>query len=579
MRIQFLQSPRLSRLGRRNAGSPPAPSILASALGYYSPANADPGDAGLVNQVGGVAIASKANVLRWPGGHTVRPQNAPYLALANGVTITYNYGDGPAAGQRTMRLQSTNTAAVTNPQHFIVPAGTYTLAWEGRAISTPVSVRAGKNTAMEAFSYTTEWQTFTTTFTSTGAAMGLYLTYYNGAAFDIELANIRVSKGAGDLGLDATLPFLFEYLDGTATPALTTPEWRANGLVQRHERKTISAFTAVWQMKCGPTAPTATTYLWQVSDGGFAGLSVMVSGPNINVYLNGAPQSGASTALVGVGQTVISTSISASRWCVLRNGLPILIRDISFTPIASAFVSTAMRQNLPADWSVGAFGFWDEGLPAADLAAASSGIEAAAASGGLAVEDRNAAYYALGDSITVGNPTSSYATQGLANAGIGFGRNLGVSGGRLIEMRAAIDRWLPYWAAAADIGKTPVVSVMIGHNDYTDLIADASGYYDDVMVEVARLKSAGCAVIMCDILPSNRAAGFNAARGIFNGLLATNEGTDFDHHCDFSATTTGTDGAETNTTYYSDGIHPTQTGQNELYPVFNAVLATAIAAA
>jgi hypothetical protein len=83
---------------------------------------------------------------------------------------------------------------------------------------------------------------------------------------------------------------------------------------------------------------------------------------------------------------------------------------------------------------------------------------------------------------------------------------------------------------------------------------------------------------MTDDLPST-AAGFNAARATYNGLLSAGAGTDFDDHCDFSGVTTGTDAAASNASYYSDGIHPTQAGPNELSAVFDAVLATAVAAA
>lgn len=555
----------------------PLAALMRSALGFYKPADGVAADLGLANANSGPVVSAKANVLRLPGGYTVRPQNAPYLALPTNVTLTLNHGDGPAPGQRTMRVQSIATPAKVQPQYFTVPAGTYTLSWEGKAAA-PVSVKAGVTTALGTFNYTTDWQTFSTTFTSAGSSVNLAFTYWNGAAFDVELANIRVSPGSVDLGLDNSLPFLFEYADGTATPDLSSPEWRANGLIQRHARKSVSGFSAVWQMKCGATAISSSAILWQVSDGGYTGLSVYMTSSALATYLNGSPEPGAAITSAGIGQTVFGVSISDDLLVVLRNGLPLLVRDITFTPVDSAFISTAARSGLPTNWSIGAFAVWDEALAGADLALATGAVEQAAADTSLPITDQDAAYYALGDSITAGNPISTYASQSLADAGGAFGLNLGVGGYTLALVSTVIDRWLPYWKAAASIGKTPIISIMVGYNDGTDFMNDPSAYYASVMAEVARLRSAGCVVIMTDVLPSTR-AGHNTARATYNAPLAAGVGTDFDYHCDFSGVTTGTDAAASNVTYYSDGIHPTQAGQDELYPVFNAVLATAIGAA
>ena len=585
MSSQFLGSSQFI-MSRGGGGSAPDPvaTILAQATGLYYPANAEAADRGMVNENDGVAIASAANGMRFPNGYAARPQSAPNLVLPNGATLTFDYSDGPVAGQRALRAQGSSLPGKANRTDFYIPAGTYTLAWEGKAAAA-VSVKAGISTNRVSYAYTTEWQTFTHTFTSTGAAITLDFTYYDGAAFDVEIANLRISVGASDLGLDASLPFLWEYNTATATPALSTPEWRADGLLQRQEVVSVTGFSAVWSMDCGASAIPSTAFLWQVSDNGYQDLSIYMTATALATNRNGSPEPGASFTTAGIGRTTFAVSITADLLVVLRNSCPILIRDLSpaFTPVESSFISTAARTGLPSDWALGAFGFWDEGLGTAALAAATKGIENAVIASGLAIEDSNAAYYALGDSITVGNdidPIYSYADQSLNDTGAagGFGRNLAVGGYSLALISTVIDLWLPYWSAAADNGKTPVISLMCGYNDADAyFIPDPAGYYNLVMAQVARLRSAGCAVIMCDTLPSTK-AGLNTARATYNGLLAAGVGTDFDYHCDFSGTTTGTDAAASNLTYYGDGIHPTQAGQDELYPVFNAVLATALAA-
>lgn len=182
-------------------------------------------------------------------------------------------------------------------------------------------------------------------------------------------------------------------------------------------------------------------------------------------------------------------------------------------------------------------------------------------------------YYAFGDSLTAG--TTSHAGQ-LVTYIDGPGRNLAVSGHDLIDMDAVVDGVVSEISGMVADGRTVVASVMIGRNDVTAFVLDWEAYLDDVKVTVAKLKAAGATVIMGTLLPCD-VAGWNAAKASYNAQLEADEGTWFDYLADYRTTTTGTDGSESNPTYYSDGTHPTQAGQDELYPVLLAAWQSAVA--
>lgn len=553
------------------AASAPVVEFSQSALGYYLPARGNAADAALLNENGGTSLDAMA--LHLPNSMNNLPVGLG-LIYTYGVTYTRNAADGPVAGQRAMNAVSTDTSGRLVAL-ITLPAGTYTLAEEVRA-DTPVDIRVGHWNDNAVKAVTSSWTTVSHTFTHAGGAISIQMSGYSTAAYNVEIANVRLSKGTSDLGLDTSLPLVFEESPSDPkAPPLTTAQWRANAMLMFQERRVFDACSFVAQVDCGATA-TSYNRLFQLAET-YADLTFYFHGAKLAMNLNGVTSQISDIGMDGVGRTIVGLSVSATQFAITRNGLPIHIEDRAFSPVTTAYAAFPIRSYMPNDWSVGTVSFWDMALTAAELGVASIDIADQANAANLAIEDFDVAYYGMGDSITDGNGTLSYADQALEASGNGFGRVIAVPGDTIAEQDADADIWIPYWTAAAQAGRRPIVSMMIGANDFTTLMADPSAYYTTVMATVAKLRAAGCVVIMCDILP-RAISGFNVARGVFNALLAANEGTDFDYHCDFSGTTTGTDGSEANATYYPDGTHPSQAAQDELFPVFDAVLAAAIAA-
>ncbi len=110
--------------------------------------------------------------------------------------------------------------------------------------------------------------------------------------------------------------------------------------------------------------------------------------------------------------------------------------------------------------------------------------------------------------------------------------------------------------------------MLIGANGLGTYVGGASQFAIDLAAYCDARRTAGWTVVVVTITPQIDAT-FNTRRGIVNTeirLWTTNgsivPGKHADAICDFAADPTmGPDAAASNTTYYSDGLHPTATGQ------------------
>ena len=87
------------------------------------------------------------------------------------------------------------------------------------------------------------------------------------------------------------------------------------------------------------------------------------------------------------------------------------------------------------------------------------------------------------------------------------------------------------------------------------------------------MRAYGWKVVLCTLLPSTASGGFNAIRNAANALIC-GDTSFYVVLCDFAAEATmGLDATASNTTYYSDGTHPTAAGQALLATLMTAALA------
>jgi len=178
--------------------------------------------------------------------------------------------------------------------------------------------------------------------------------------------------------------------------------------------------------------------------------------------------------------------------------------------------------------------------------------------------------FSEGDSITGLAPSGGapklsaqktrYPTGNLAVSGTGV---VAMTTTRKATMRAVV-------ADAVKIYKKVIVTIHMGANDMTGYTGAA--YYAATMPYVAELRALGAKVVICTVLPRNAQPTFNTNRDAYNVLLRAGVGTDFDGLVDYDTTIMGLEATTANTTYYSDGLHPTLAGQQLLEPVFTAAV-------
>lgn len=145
-------------------------------------------------------------------------------------------------------------------------------------------------------------------------------------------------------------------------------------------------------------------------------------------------------------------------------------------------------------------------------------------------------------------------------------RNYAVSGSTVADMVTRATNVLPPNVPVA----AKILTVLIGHNDMASGDSAATFFANLKSYCLAR-KAEGWVVVVATVLPST-VSGFNVKRNAANVLIRADPSF-YDALCDFDTNPTiGADAAASNVTYYSDGTHPTQAGQNLLAPIMQATI-------
>lgn len=179
----------------------------------------------------------------------------------------------------------------------------------------------------------------------------------------------------------------------------------------------------------------------------------------------------------------------------------------------------------------------------------------------LATPNRNR-LLVLGDSIARGDTGSngvSYPWQVAKRLGAEWEvLNYGLGGQYLSDIRTYATN--SYWPLVVS-GRRNVVLIHAGSND--GFLAGNSGetIFTNLMLLASGLRSIGAQVVVTDILPRQNNATFEGRRTTFNALVAANWTTFADGYVPFASDSNiGDSGDESSTVYYSDTIHPTETG-------------------
>jgi hypothetical protein len=246
-----------------------------------------------------------------------------------------------------------------------------------------------------------------------------------------------------------------------------------------------------------------------------------------------------------------------------------LAGSVSSVSIQDFHVGIVNATSLYAGEKLYAAALWATALSDADVLIAKSVLAGRGTAAGLTVANIDRVYCAEGDSISGAAATCWPYVFGPNSSPKVFGRVFATSGSTIATMQTRatlVDAVLP----ADRTGRKFILSVLIGANDLVSL--GSSTWLSNLGAYLDARVAAGWTVALCTPTPATT-SGFNTQRALVLSTMRGWVGTKCTAIIDFAADATmGPDAAASNGTLYSDGLHPTTTGQNNLEAIARTVL-------
>lgn len=536
---------------------------------YDAPTRAIPNSVGTPAELSTNLIRASRRMFSTPGQWACVPVAVDDAAIA------------PDGTMEASTLSAPGDWFVEFPNEIAVPNGTYTLAISAkRNVGTDQSFKIGDFTGhiSETKIATSVWQEFSHTFDVTsGVLRPILISPDRATGVELQVCDFRLYAGAVDLGpggFDGNM-----YLGRSAYDAPPVAGNAVNlstnevGYIQMPAATDVTNFTALAVVSKVTAGAAYQAFLSKVqSFGDFSALTEVNTGPAVLAGGQAVSTAGGLWPLLNDGYHVIGHRYDGTH-------LQIWIDDMQWLSRTKPDAAAALRDfyvgNVNGLISGGlkfnSVALYPRSLSDVEYRTAVTALSQKAVANGLTMSAVARALVVEGDSITAADP--SYATLFGPNANPKvFGSVYAVGGNTITELQAraaSIDALIPPVPGTRKF----LLSVLL-HNGVPmgSFLADLAAYCD------AR-RARGYTVIVCTVLPST-SAGFNAARNAANAeirLWATNgsvvPGKHADYICDFAADATiGPDDAASNTTYYSDGTHPTPACQAIMEPVYRAVI-------
>lgn len=176
------------------------------------------------------------------------------------------------------------------------------------------------------------------------------------------------------------------------------------------------------------------------------------------------------------------------------------------------------------------------------------------------------------NSITEETSPSSYSRLYASERSWITSSNTAVGGSQLGNPGDTLPTNTLYARLAGDLAISGLthVTVLIGAND--QFPGGPNAFLTRVLAYVDEFRSAGIKVAVGTILPRTGVANWNTNRATYNTALRAQVGIGIDAVIDFDTAPIGQDGAESDATLFSDGLHPTRKGHEQLKAVYAATL-------
>jgi hypothetical protein len=537
-----------------------------------------------------------------PAASVIFPKDKAFLPGLSSVTVGGR--PDPYGGSTANRYNITGNSPYTGSTRYI-KAGTYKLTVQMKsslASPPPISFNFGTNPATrQEVQPTTSWATYTVTLTqATSGSVYVQLFYarlFNGTV-DIDFTELDIApvSYAGAHADAETAGHLYLGFPGMPAAGVDGSGMIASGgaLLGNNSFGIAQISTADMTLSEGTILAVAkmNSHGTAINYCGIFGDYTTYTNRTLgeypvqgrSVYVGGYTSSPfAVTKDLGLNFVAHGCRWSGSQCDRLIGCSPVDIwPGISpITAFKAAFVNT-VNQAYNGGWDVASICFWNKSLSHAELADAVELMTGEAHDSGLILSPDTRYLIHEGDSISVTNggymPAGATAGAYLYN-GFTTGRLCAYPGSTLYGgTYNVMDRVADENAATPPraAGGNTVWTCAIGRNDLltADLDAWLATYAGLCASQKQHFKKVGVGTILPSI-----ASGFNAKRNYVNAVIATWPGLGV---CDFTVDFAADplmgidgDGVSTgpwNTTYYSDGTHPTVAGTARLAPIYAAAI-------
>lgn len=522
--------------------------------------------------------------------------NGNLYSIIAGLTVTDANATAPDGSNDASTVVTAGSGAwaiTSNPTTQVFPAGTWTAALSVRKVGATGAgtgrFGCGPDASLGTFTATASWQRFSQTFVSDGVTAlnvkALMAPVGGWSGSTLEICDWCIYQGAADLL--ASDPVAVGHMKFGRGVGLTPPSAYANGAVSfggvgdgHVQLPTASALTdAVTVLYLAKLTGTAASTLYNAIMSNRVSYSTFTVGKAVSDYWgmfwadgtrvtpaqataeNFEPGNSFSliaityertTAKVYVNGTLMMTSTSAKA--------AINVRDIAIASVNGGNFS---------NYTLASAAIYGRVLSDAEVLQATRVM--LADNPQITVPDTRAVIIE-GDSISAA--LNGFAYIGFPNLSpAAHGPNLAVSGS---DMTAVIARTPAVDAAigrAVAAGRTPIVSLLIGANIFRTGAGTGASAAAQVAPWCDARRALGAKVVLGTVLPISYAGSVgdaNVRRNDYNTIVRTWVGTHVDAIADFAADPImGPDGASDNTTYYSDGLHPTAAGHVVLEPIWS----------
>lgn len=359
----------------------------------------------------------------------------------------------------------------------------------------------------------------------------------------------------------------------------------AYGLIQFDQPQALTAFTCI-----AITQKTA-------ENGAFGGVFSKVQTYSDLTVSTEYNEAGYSQNGPGLDQHLLSPSSDLSRWQAYHevydgakdtlglNGVGLRGYSVTGTKtVSDAWSGIVASTGASSKNKLAGMMFWPRALSNSELLTAVNQAKARIAISGLSLSARKF-YIAEGHSIPQGGVLSPRSTaytyqQGPVCSPQINGANFSEAGDAMVHIKTRLAMEVALVTQAVAAGYHPIISVMMGRNDFT-LGTTPTAYCADISLNyLAPLRAAGAYIILETVLPFT-ANGGTAWRHSVNTTYRTWVGTYCDVLMDWDTVTgiggdddagTHDSGSTTPTTNYLDGTHPNATGNALLIPYITALI-------